>query len=389
MHRSLAHVIAIHALKPGGIAPKRMLNVFDFELAAAERLDPAVWGYYLGGANDEVTLRENRTSWDRLAIRYRTMVDIRSRDTATVALGAPIAYPLLIAPTAMQRLAHPEGELATARAAGAAGTIMIVSTTATTSLEDVRAAATGPTWFQLYVYKDRDATKDLLQRAAAAGYSAIVLTVDAPLLGRRERDIRNAFSLPPHLQIVNAVRAGSAHANMPGADDGESGLTKHLHGLHDVTITPPDITWIREASGLPVLVKGIVRGDDALRAVEHGAAGVVVSNHGGRQLDGVAPTCEVLAEVVEAVGDRVEVLVDGGIRRGSDIFKALSLGARAVLVGRPYLWGLAVEGEAGVRHVLKILRDELSLTMGLAGRPTIDSIDRSAVNERGGVLLSQ
>jgi len=356
-----------------------MLNVFDFERAAGERLDAASWGYYAGGAGDEVTLRENRDAWDRLAIRYRTMVDVAERDTSTVALGARIAFPLLIAPTAMQCLAHPDGELATVRAAGAAGTIMVVSTTATTSLEDVRAAATSPTWFQLYVYKDRGATAEMLQRVAACGYTAVVLTVDAPLLGRRERDIRNAFSLPPHLKIANAVRAGSAHGNMPLAANGESGLTKHLQSLHDVQITPRDVTWVHEVSGLPVLVKGVVRADDAVRAVEHGAAGIVVSNHGGRQLDSAIATARALPEVADAIGDRAEVYVDGGVRRGTDVLKAVALGARAVMVGRPVLWGLAVDGERGASQVLQLLHSEFDLAMALSGCATVSAITRDMV----------
>jgi 4-hydroxymandelate oxidase len=356
-----------------------VLNLFDYEHAAESRLDAAAWGYYAGGANDEVTLRENRAAWDRTAIRYRTMVDINDRDTRTTALGTTIDFPVLIAPTAMQRLAHPDGEVATARAAGHEGTIMIVSTTATTALEDVRNAASGATWFQLYVYKDRGATRDLLQRAAAAGYTAIVLTVDAPLLGRRERDIRNAFTLPPHLKIANAVRVGSAHANVPAARDDESGLTTHLQGLHDVAITPRDIEWIREVCGLPVLVKGIVRGDDAVRAAEHGAAGVVVSNHGGRQLDGAIATARALPEVVDALGGRGEVYVDGGVRRGSDVLKAIALGARGVLIGRPVIWGLAVDGENGVRHVLRLLREEFELAMALSGCRSVAEITRDMV----------
>jgi 4-hydroxymandelate oxidase len=355
------------------------LNLSDFERAAEGRLDPRAWGYYAGGANDEVTLRANRASWDDLAIRYRTMVDISHVACGTTVLGTPVSFPVLIAPTAMQKLAHPDGEEATARAAGAEGTVMVVSTTATTGLEEVRQASTGETWFQLYVYKDRGATRDLLQRAAAVGYRAIVLTVDAPLLGRRERDIRNAFTLPPHLRIANATRAGSAHANVPRATDDESGLSKHLQGLHDVAITPRDIEWIREVCGLPVLVKGVVRGDDAVRALEHGAAGVVVSNHGGRQLDGAIATARALPEVVEAVGGRGEVYVDGGVRRGTDVLKAVALGARAVLIGRPVLWGLAVDGEAGVRRVLRLLREEFELAMALSGCCGVADLTRDMV----------
>jgi 4-hydroxymandelate oxidase len=356
-----------------------MINLADFEQAASTSLDLAAWGYFAGGANDEITVRENRAAWDRLSIRYRTMIDVSVRDTSTSVLGLPISFPVIIAPTAMQKLAHPDGELATVRAAGKAGTIMCVSTTATTSLEDVRAAATGPTFFQLYVYKDREATKSLLHSAKRVGYSAIVVTVDAPFLGRRERDVRNAFSLPPHLQIANAIAAGRPHTHMPPAEGIDSGLAKHLQDLHDASLTHRDLAWIAEAAGLPVLVKGVVRGDDALRAVEFGAAGVVVSNHGGRQLDTSVTSARALPEIVDAVEGRGEILVDGGIRRGTDVLKALALGARAVLIGRPVLWGLANGGEAGVSAVLELLRGEFELAMALAGCPTVREITRDLI----------
>ena len=356
-----------------------MINLFDLERAAEQQMELAAWGYFAGGSNGEVTLRENRAAWDRLAVRYRTMVDVSTRTLHTTVLGTRVEFPVLVAPTAMQKLAHPDGEVAMVRAAGACGTLMVVSTTATTSLEDVQAAATGPTWFQLYIYKDRGATRSLLERAKAAGYSAIVLTVDSPMLGWRERDIRNGFTLPPHLTIANAAAAGSGHSRLPVADADASGLQKHLHALHDATLTPGDIAWVREVSGLPVLVKGIVRGDDAVRAVEHGAAGVVVSNHGGRQLDTAISTARALPEVVDTLAGRAEVFVDGGIRRGIDVLKALGLGARAVLVGRPPLWGLAVDGERGVAAVLQHLRLELDLAMALAGCARIEDITRDMV----------
>ena len=351
-----------------------MINLADYERAAAASLDPAAWGYFAGGADDEITVRENRAAWDGIAVRFRTMVDVSVRDTSTTVLGTPISFPVLVAPTAMQKLAHPEGELATVRAAGNAGTIMCVSTTATTSLEEVRREATGPAWFQLYVYKDRGATKALLERARESGYSAIVVTVDAPFLGRRERDVRNAFSLPPHLQLANALAAGRPHAHVPRGEGVDSGLARHLQELHDATLTHRDLAWIADAARLPVIVKGIVRGDDALRAVEHGAAGVVVSNHGGRQLDTAIATARALPAVAAALDGRGELLVDGGVRRGTDVLKALALGARAVLVGRPILWGLAVAGQRGVGHVLALLHGEFDLAMALAGCRSVAEI---------------
>jgi 4-hydroxymandelate oxidase len=354
-----------------------LLNLFDYEAAAERVIARSAGGYYAGAANDEVTLRDNRRAWDEIAIRFRTMVDVSVRSSATTVLGSPVALPVLIAPTAMQKLAHEAGEPATARAAAQAGTIMVVSTTATTDLEEVRAATTAPLWFQLYIYRDRGHTRDVLARVKAVGYEAIMLTVDAPVLGRRERDIRTGFSLPPHLRIANAVRAGAG--GVPSATLSDSGLELHFRGLHDAALTPKDITWVRETTGLPVVVKGIVRGDDAVRAVEHGAAAIVVSNHGGRQLDTSVATARVLGEVVEAVGGRAEVYVDGGIRRGTDVLKALALGARAVLIGRPAIWGLAVGGEDGVRDVLRLLGDEFHMAMALAGCRSTAEITRDLI----------
>lgn len=356
-----------------------MINLFELEAEAASRMQPSAWGYYAGGSDDEVTLRENRAAWERLAIRYRTMVDVSARDLSTTVLGTRIDFPVMVAPTAMQRLAHPDGEEAMARACGACNTLMVVSTTATTSLEDVRAAGSGPMWFQLYIYQDRGATRALLERARDVGYSAVMITVDSPMLGWRERDLKSGFTLPPHLTIANAIAAGSGHSRLPTADATGSGLSKHLRALHDTALTPRDIEWAREISGLPVLVKGIVRGDDAVRAVQHGASGIVVSNHGGRQLDTSIATARALPEVVEAVDGRAEVYVDGGIRRGTDVVKALALGARAALVGRPPLWGLAVDGEAGVTRVLEHLRLEFDLALALSGCASVPELTRDLV----------
>jgi 4-hydroxymandelate oxidase len=357
-----------------------LINLFDYEREAERRIPPAAWGYISGGANDEVTLGANRTAFDRIVVRYRTMVDVTSRDLRTTVLGTPVSMPVLVAPTAMQKLAHPAGECATARAARAAGTLMVTSTTATTALREVLSASPGPMWFQLYLYQDRGKSRALIEEAVAAGYTAVVLTVDAPLLGRRERDIRSGFTLPKGMTIANAAIAGMEV--VPEADEHASGLMLHFRSLHDPALTPKDIAWVREVSGLPVVVKGIVRGDDAARAVEHGAEGIVVSNHGGRQLDSSIPSIIALPEVVEAVGNRAEVYVDGGIRRGTDVLKALALGARAVLVGRPVLWGLAVDGEAGVHSVLELLREELDLAMALAGARNVGEITRDLVAVR-------
>ena len=342
-----------------------MINLHDYERAASTTVEASAWGYQCAGANDELTVRSNQEAWQEIAIRYRTMVDVSVRSPATTVLGTPVSSPILIAPTALQRLCHPDGEIAMACAAAAEGSIMVVSTTATIGLEEVMAATTAPKWFQVYIYQGREYTRELVRRAAGAGYSALVLTVDAPVLGRRERDIRNSFTLPAGMHVANAVSVGMDV--VPTATADASGLMQHFRGLHDPALTPKDIAWLRELSGLPVIVKGIVRGDDARRAVEQGAAGVIVSNHGGRQLDTSIATARALREVVDAVDGSAEVYVDGGIRRGTDVLKALALGARAVLLGRPALWGLAVGGVDGVRHVLTLLRDEFDLAMALAG----------------------
>jgi 4-hydroxymandelate oxidase len=350
----------------------QLLNLFDYERAAREVLSTASFDYQVGGAGDEVTLRANRDAWDAIAIRFRTMVDVSRRSLATSVLGMPVSMPVLVAPTAMQKLAHPDGECGMARAAAAAGTLMVVSTTATIGLAEVASATPDPKWFQVYVYRDREYTRQLVREAVQAGYRALMLTVDAPVLGRRERDIRNGFTLPPGMEIANARMAGMSI--VPEASDDASGLMSHFRGLHDPAVTPRDIAWLREVSGLPVVVKGIVRGDDARRALDHGASAIAVSNHGGRQLDSAVATADVLVEVVEAVAGRAEVYVDGGIRRGVDVLKAIALGARAALIGRPPIWGLAVNGAEGARHVLDLLRDELDVAMALAGCRSVEEI---------------
>lgn len=358
------------------------VNVLDFEALAREALSREAYDYYAGGAQDEVTLRDNRAAYDRLSLAYRVLVDVSRRDLSATVLGQPVAMPVLVAPTAFHRLATPDGELATARAAGAAGTVMILSTLSTTPIEAVVSAASGPIWFQLYVYRDRKATEGLVRRAEAAGCRALVLTVDAPVLGRRERDVRNRFSLPPGLTVANLLPEGYGEVPPAFAD---SGLAAYVASFLDPSLTWRDVAWLRSITALPILVKGIVRPDDALRAAEAGAAGVVVSNHGGRQLDTAPATIDVLPGIADALaahGHAIEVLMDGGIRRGTDVLKALALGAKSVLVGRPVLWGLAAGGEAGAARVLRILRDELDLAMALAGAPTIADVTRDLVVTR-------
>lgn len=351
------------------------LTIADYETLARGRLERSAWDYYAGGAGEERTLAANCAAFDRIELRPRVLVDVSRIDTGTTVLGMPVDAPILLAPTAFNRLACDEGELAAARAAGASRTVMICSTLSTCRLEDVAAAAGGPLWFQVYVYKDRGMTRELLARATSAGYKALVLTVDTPLLGRRYRDVRNRFVLPEGLSMRN-FEAAMQDAARWGP---HTSFSAYVHDLFDASLSWEAVAWLREQTELPILLKGIMTAEDARLAVDHGVSGIVVSNHGGRQLDGIAATIDVLAEVCTAVDGRAEVLLDGGIRRGTDVLKALALGARAVCIGRPYLWALAAAGEAGVVDVLRILRDELVLAMALSGRPTISTIDRSLV----------
>jgi len=352
------------------------LNLAEMERAALEALAPMARDYYAGGARDEITLRENLAAWDRLRLHYRVLVDVSRRDCATEVLGQPVDLPILIAPTAFHRLACDDGERATARAAAAAGTVMIVSTLSTTRIEDVAPENPGRTWFQLYVYRDREVTRALVERAEAAGCRALVLTVDAAEIGTRERDARNRFHLPDGLTVANLEGAGMEGLAAP---DAGSGLSRYVRDLLDPSLSWKDVDWLASITRLPDVVKGLVRPDDAVLAVDHGARAVVVSNHGGRQLDTAPATAEVLGRVVDAVDGCAEVLVDGGVRRGTSVIKALALGARAVLVGRPALWGLAVGGQAGVEAALGLLRAELMEGMALCGTPDLKSITRDLV----------
>jgi 4-hydroxymandelate oxidase len=356
---------------PGGA-----LNTRELEQLARERLPSVAFDYYASGALDEHTLRDNVDAWSRIPLHYRVLVDVSARDTSTAVLGTKVAMPILVAPTAFHKLACPEGELATARAASRAGTVMILSSLSNTRVEEVCAAAAGPVWFQLYVYRDRGATAALVARAEAAGARALVLTVDAPLLGRRERDVRNRFHLPPGLSVENMSAEGHGIVELQQA---ESGLAAYVAAKLDPSLGWKDVAWLRSITRLPMLVKGLVRPDDARRAIDHGASGIVVSNHGGRQLDGAPATASVLGPIADAVAGRIEVFVDGGIRRGADVLRALALGARAVLVGRPILWGLAVDGEEGAFGVLDTMREELDQAMALAGCAHVGEVTRELV----------
>jgi 4-hydroxymandelate oxidase len=351
------------------------ITVGEYEDRARAILPQMAFDYYAGGAEDEWTVRENRAAFSRYVLRPRVLVDVSSRDLTTRILGQDVSLPVLVAPTALHALANPEGEVATARGAASAGTVMIQSSLSSRTIEDV-AAARGQRWFQLYVQRDRDLTAELVKRAEAAGCSAIVLTADLPVVGARDRDIRNDFQLPGDVRYVNM------QVQRPPEGRG-SGLAAFVGFQGDASVAWGDVAWLRSLTDLPFLLKGVVRADDARRAVDAGFEGIVVSNHGGRQLDGAVPSMDSLPEVVDAVGDRTEILVDGGVRRGSDVLKALALGARAVLVGRPILWGLAVGGEVGVRHVLDLLRAELDIAMAIAGCRTVADITPDLVARRG------
>jgi 4-hydroxymandelate oxidase len=326
-----------------------------------------VFDYFAGGAEDEVTLRANRAAWQNVFLRPRVLVDVSTVDTSITLFGQQLAHPVLLAPAAFQRLADPEGECATARAARRSGSLLVASTLATCSVEEIANAAPGPFWFQLYVFRDRALTQALVERAIAAGASALCLTVTVPVQGRRERDVRNRFALPSSVELGNFRER---HRAIVPAEGG-SGLEVFVKFEFDPSLSWRDLEWLCSISSVPVVVKGVVTPEDGLLAIDHGAGGVIVSNHGGRQLDGAEPTALALPRVARALDGRAPVLVDGGIRRGSDVVKALAMGAAAVLIGRPYLWGLALAGEEGVFTSLEHLRMETARTIALVGRTRV------------------
>jgi 4-hydroxymandelate oxidase len=355
------------------------LNLHEYEDAARTVLSPMAWHYVAGGSGDEVTLRANRAAFDRWRLLPRVLRGLREVSTVTTVLGQDIALPVLIAPSGRHRLCHDEGERATARAARAAGTIYTMSTAATLTIEEIAPAA-GPWWFQLYVYRDRGFTREMVTRAAAAGASALVVTVDVPMRGRREAEERTRFAMPQG--VATALLAAPEGTVVPGGATGNP-VAAEINAVFDPALHWHDLEWLASLSPMPVLLKGILHPADAVRAIEYGIRAILVSNHGGRQLDSAVAALDALPAVVEAVAGRVEVLVDGGVRRGTDVLKALALGARAVLIGRPIHWGLAVDGEAGVRHVLELLRAELARDLMLCGLASPGEIDRSLIVPAG------
>jgi len=363
------------ALPPLAQIPANIASVNDYIPYARERMSAAAWAYVSGGAADELTMADNEAAFQRLRIQPRVLACLAGASTELELFGSRLPYPILLAPVAYQRLAHHDGELASVLGASALRATMVVSTQASVTLEDLSASAQSPLWFQLYIQPDRDFTIALIRRAEQAGYQALVLTADAPVNGVRNREQRAGFSLPEHIQAANLRGMRPPPAQHAAA--GGSGLFGGP--LPALAPTWEDLRWLVQQTRLPVVVKGINTAHDAQQALDNGAAGLVVSNHGGRTLDTLPAAIDALPSVVQAVAGRVPVLLDGGIRRGTDVFKALALGATATLIGRPYIYGLAAAGAPGVAHVLHMLRTELEVTMALAGRPRLQDIDASAV----------
>jgi 4-hydroxymandelate oxidase len=339
--------------------PSDEINLAEVAATARSRLDPVHWDFIAGGAGDERTVRANTAAFDRLRLRPRVLRDVSKRDLRTRLFGDELSMPVFVSPTGFHRLAHPAGEPATAYAAGAAGTVMVVSMGATTAIEDIAAGGTAVLWFQLYVQPDLAFTAAVIRRAEAAGCRALVVTADSPVFGRRERDLRNGFLDLP---------SGLACENM--RDD--TGAVRDIE--MDAALTWDSVAWLRGVTRLPIVLKGVLHPDDARLAVEHGVDGIVVSNHGGRQLDGVMATVDALPAIAGAVAGRVPILLDGGVRRGTDVLTALALGATAVGIGRPVLWGLAAGGAAGVRHVLELLRSDVDRAMALTGAASLGDV---------------
>lgn len=354
--------------------PHELADLSDYIRVAPNHLSAVAWNYIAGGAADEHTLRWNSEAYTRLRLRPRALVDVSRLDLSVKLFGREHPFPILLAPCGYHKMADPEGEVATARGAAAAGATLVVSTSATATLEDVAAATPKhPLWFQLYVQPNRDFTRELIRRAEAARYEALVVTVDSPVLGPRYRETRTPFALPPGAERANLRGLKTATGSHRPAEN------TIYSALLDPSLTWKEIAWLRTLTKLPLLLKGILTADDAARAIDHGADGVIVSNHGGRNLDTLPATIDALPEIAARLGTRVPVLVDGGIRRGTDVLKALALGASAALIGRPYLYGLAVGGADGVTRVVGILRREFEMAMALTGRRTLAEIDSSVI----------
>jgi len=358
---------------PAPQAPVEPVSLSDFESLARERVPRMAYEYISGGAADEITLRWNRESFDRIRLRPRILVDVSNLDTRVTLFGQEMPFPILLAPTAYHRLLHPEGELATVRGAGAAGATLVASMLATTTIDEMAKSATRPLWFQTYILKDRGFTRDLVQRAEGAGCKALCVTVDSPVVGVRNRDQRARFTLPPEMERANLKGLMRPGGNLrPPEGDIYTPIL-------DASLVWKEIDWLRSFARAPVLLKGVLNPEDADRAVKAGVSGIIVSNHGARNLDTVPATIDALPEVADRVAGRIPILMDSGVRRGTDVLKALAMGATATLIGRPYLYGLGVAGSDGVRRVVNILHTEFKIAMALTGRPSLRDIDRSAL----------
>ncbi len=399
MFKTIRSVVRLRKFEFNGT--KRRLakvgNVDDLRLLAKRRLPGGVFDYFDGAAEDEVTKVENSSAFSKVELRPRVLVDVSSIDTSTTIMGQPVPFPIALSPTGFTRIAHPDGELAVARVAGAVNLPYTLSTLGTRSIEEVAKVATGPLWYQLYVWKDRGLSRELVERARDNGYKAIMLTVDTPVFGRRERDVRRGFTLPPKIGLETFVDGilhpkwtwdfvrsepitFSAVAGRKSVDGSTAvTLSDYVNSQFDPTLSWKDLDWIREVSGLPLMLKGIQSVEDAKLAVELGVDAIALSNHGGRQYDGAPAPVALLPRVVAAVGDSIEVLVDGGVRRGSDVVKACALGARAVMFGRPYLYGLGAGGEMGVRWAIDHITSGVTRTMGLIGETSITKLSPGVV----------
>ncbi len=403
MIETLRSVLRFRRLELDPVARRlaRAASVADLRSIARRRLPRGVFDYIDGGAEDERTMAANSAAFAAVTFRPRVLRDVGEVDPSTTLLRRPLPLPLVLAPTGFTRIADPDGELAVARAAARAGLPYTLSTLSTRSIEEVAGASSGPKWFQVYVWRDRGLVKEMIGRAATAGYEALVLTVDTAVLGRRERDVRRGFSLPPKIGLGTLVdgavhpswtwrflRSGSIRfANVPdsaGVGDGSTAVTlsEYVSTQFDPGLSWRDVEWMRSVWAGPLIVKGIQTVDDARLAADAGVEAIALSNHGGRQLDSAPATLDLVAPVADAVGDRLEIICDGGVRRGSDIVKAVALGARACMAGRAYLYGLGAAGERGVDHVLGLLDADVRRTMALVGASTVAELGRELVEPR-------
>jgi len=354
-----------------------LINLQDFKIYAKGKMLPEHYDYCAGGAEDEITLEANKSSFNSIKLHQRVLRNISYVDTTAEILGQKMLMPVMIAPTAFQGLAHQDAEIAMVKAAGTAGVIMILSTLSNKTMEDVLAAAISPVWFQIYMYKKKKINEELIRRAQNAGCSALVVTVDVPVQGKREKNIRNHFTLPKELSLGN-FQGGDMKSSLPNDPSG-SGLMQYVDSLFMHDLSWEDIKWLRSVTDLPLIVKGILHVDDAQLALEHGVNGIIVSNHGGRQLDNCPATIDALAKIVQGTNNEIPIILDGGIRRGSDVVKAIALGASATAIGRPPFWGLAVDGKEGVEKVFSILKDELKSTMVFCGVQSVSSINDDVI----------